>query len=203
MVHEEVSLGNLGLIRVHSVATEPSFLGRTLVMGLALILIRHSHGAMRERRRMVLAAAIVVLAILSSTSTTGLFGLACLMGAGLLAGARYRIQRVAAVLVVGAGSIIALVPTVKDALVIVTLNKAESFSANERTVFTKQAKDVFFATRGWGWGRGTRAPMTWRTRSCRTSGCSRGSRAWCSRWGCCSAGRCPRWPARCARRPGR
>lgn len=144
VTHEASTIGRFDIERVGSVATEPSFVGRTLVIGLAVLLVRHAHGSLKERRWMALGALIVLFGLFASLSTTGLFGLAVLCGAGLVAGGRYNVQRATALIVTAGMTVIALYPALADALYEVTFQKELTGSFKTRRQTIEMARQVFF-----------------------------------------------------------
>lgn len=137
------TIGPLGVVRVGSVATEPSFLARTLVMALALAGVRRAWAHPTQRRHRLAICVVLVGGVLVSTSTTGVIGLATLAILALVRGRSVRARRIVAVAFGVLVILLALSPALGAGLQEMTFNKSTSGSFEQRQAATEQARDQF------------------------------------------------------------
>ena len=137
------TIGPNGVVRVGSVATEPSFLARTLVMALGLAVVRRAWREPTGGRRRLVIATILTAGVLVSTSTTGLFGLGVLAALGLARGRSVRARSLIALIAGVAVAILVLSPSLSIGLREMTIDKSSSGSFEQRQASTDQAQELF------------------------------------------------------------
>lgn len=147
--------GTGGFLRIGSLATEPSFLVRTLVMALAIGLTRRAWGTSHERRRRNVFALFLCAVIALSTSTTGILGLIVYSAVAVMRGRSVRgRQFVGLVALLGVLGLF-LLPSVRTAIADVTIRKSTSWSYEHRTGTQSMALDAFRAHPVTGTGLGS------------------------------------------------
>jgi len=147
-------LDTVDVVRAGSVATEPSFLARTLVFALCLAVVRRLPAGRSGEMRLVVAACLVG-GLALSTSATGVLGLAAVGAVGVVLGRRVALRvpiAVAALLLLVA---LLAVPTVRQTAFESTLGKLDSFSFRQRFDSIAAAWDVFVSHPVLGTGLGS------------------------------------------------
>jgi hypothetical protein len=142
-----------GVVRIASVATEPSFMATSLMIFAAFGATVVALDPMRRTTSWVLPVILTVVTVALSTSSTGYFGLAIL---GLLLARRrpmFAVAMFGCVAVIG-GLWLASVPSAWDALYNMTFGKFEGGSYVERSTTIAPAMELFSRQPwfGFGWG---------------------------------------------------
>lgn len=141
------------LIRIASVAIEPSFMATTLMIFGAFGATLVTMDVAFRTRAWVFPTVLTLGVVLASTSTTGYVGLATLL---LLLGLRQpgRIAVLGLLAILGIAAILALAPDIRDVAYGFTIGKSSSGSYQDRTATIWKAFDQFLQRPwlGWGWG---------------------------------------------------
>ena len=142
-----------GVVRIASVATEPSFMATSLMIFAAFGATVIALDPMRRTARWIVPVVLTMATVALSTSSTGYFGLGVL---GLLLARRrplFAVTMFGIVVVVG-GIYLASVPTAGDALYNMTFGKFSGGSYVERSTTFAPAMELFARQPwfGFGWG---------------------------------------------------